>query len=173
MSAMRAFGRRSGEREKPCIPASQFRYTRKRKPPQSVRMCWGKTKEGSAGPVSRPKPEVMTTTATFRRRPRYWCPCLPTRRRTNGGQGARPTGSYWGAAGEQIDLVSGNLDFTLPLIQAKSRGGWGATFGLSYNSQLWRQDLAGTFEIGKNVGYGFGWRLQAGSITPVWYGGLL
>ena len=38
--------------------------------------------------------------------------------------GVRPTGAYWGAAGEQIDLLSGNLNFALPLIKAQSRGGW-------------------------------------------------
>ena len=31
--------------------------------------------------------------------------------------GVRPTGAYWGAAGEQIDLLSGNLNFALPLIR--------------------------------------------------------
>jgi hypothetical protein len=28
---------------------------------------------------------------------------------------------YWGAAGEQIDLLSRNLNFALPLIKAQSR----------------------------------------------------
>jgi len=35
--------------------------------------------------------------------------------------GVRPTGSYWGAAGEQIDVLSGNLNFALPLIKPQSR----------------------------------------------------
>jgi hypothetical protein len=48
----------------------------------------------------------------------------------------RSTGSYWGGAGEQIDLLSGNLNFTLPLVRAMGRGGWGVTFAASYNSQL-------------------------------------
>jgi hypothetical protein len=52
--------------------------------------------------------------------------------------GVRPAGAYWGAAGEQIDLLSGNLNFALALIKAQSRGGWSATFMLSYNSQMWR-----------------------------------
>ena len=81
--------------------------------------------------------------------------------------GVRPTGAYWGAAGEQIDLLSGNLNFALPLIKAQSRGGWGATFMLSYNSQMWRQDSGGTWKLGRDVGYGLGWSLQAGSIVPV------
>jgi len=47
----------------------------------------------------------------------------------------------WGAAGEQIDLMSGNLNFSLPIATAKSRGGWSANFMLSYNSQMWRKDV--------------------------------
>src|ERR1035437_3689213 len=31
--------------------------------------------------------------------------------------GVKSTGSYWGAAGEQIDLLSGNLNYSVPLIQ--------------------------------------------------------
>ena len=84
--------------------------------------------------------------------------------------GVRPTGAYWGAAGEQIDLLSGNLNFALPLIKTQSRGGWSATFMLSYNSQMWRQDSGGTWKLGKDVGYGLGWSLQAGSIVPVMLG---
>jgi hypothetical protein len=37
--------------------------------------------------------------------------------------GARPTGTYWGAGGEQLDMLSGNLNFTLPLLNAQGRGG--------------------------------------------------
>jgi RHS repeat-associated protein len=82
--------------------------------------------------------------------------------------GVRPTGAYWGAAGERIDLLSGNLNFTLPLLRAQGRGGSGVTFALSYNSQSWRRDPGGTWKLGRDVGYGFGWRLQAGSLTPYW-----
>jgi hypothetical protein len=82
--------------------------------------------------------------------------------------GVRPTGSYWGAAGENIDMRSGNLNYTAPLLKAMGRGGWGVTFALNYNSQLWRQDSGGTWKLGRDLGYGFGWRLQAGSITPFW-----
>ena len=80
--------------------------------------------------------------------------------------GVQPNGAYWGAAGEQIDMLSGNLNFSVPLIKAPSRGGWSASFALSYNSQSWRQDSGGTWKLGRDVGYGFGWKLQAGSITP-------
>ncbi len=82
--------------------------------------------------------------------------------------GVRPTGNYWGALGEQIDLLSGNLNFSVPMLRAQGRGGWGATFALSYNSQLWRKDPGGTWKLGRDVGYGFGWRLLAGSVTPSW-----
>jgi RHS repeat-associated protein len=82
--------------------------------------------------------------------------------------GVRPTGAYWGGAGERIDTRSGNLNYTLPLLRAMGRGGYGVSFALSYNSQLWRQDPGGTWKLGREVGYGFGWRLQAGSITPYW-----
>jgi hypothetical protein len=90
----------------------------------------------------------------------------PDQRRT----GVRSTGSYWGAAGEQIDLASGNLNFTIPLFTAKGRAGQGATFALSYNSQIWRQDAGGTWRLGDDVGYGLGWRLMAGCLAPVWLG---
>lgn len=82
--------------------------------------------------------------------------------------GVRPAGVYWGGAGEQLDMRSGNLNFSLPLLRAKGRGGRELPFVLSYNSQLWRRDSGGVWKIGKDVGYGFGWRLQAGSITPYW-----
>ena len=82
--------------------------------------------------------------------------------------GVRPDGAYWGAGGEQIDTRSGNLNFAIPLLKAMGRGGWGVTFALSYNSQLWRQDGSVTWKLGRDVGYGFGWRVQAGSLTPYW-----
>ncbi len=57
--------------------------------------------------------------------------------------GVRPTGSYWGAGGEQIDTLSGNLSYTIPLLTAMGRGGWSVPFALSYNSQIWRKDSGG------------------------------
>jgi hypothetical protein len=83
--------------------------------------------------------------------------------------GVRPTGTYWGSGGEQIDMRSGNLNFTIPMLKALSRGGGGVGFNLSYNSQNWRQDPGGTWQLGRDVGYGYGWRLQAGSLTPVYH----
>src|SRR5581483_2193361 len=82
--------------------------------------------------------------------------------------GVRSTGAYWGASGENIDVMSGNLNFTLPLVKAQARSGWGVGFNLNYNSQNWRYDTGGNWNFGGDVGYGFGWQLLAGSITPVY-----
>ena len=61
-----------------------------------------------------------------------------------------------------------NLNYALPVVQAKSRGGLTAKFALNYNSQMWRKDLAnnGNWYYGRDNGYGHGWRLMAGSILP-------
>jgi RHS repeat-associated protein len=82
--------------------------------------------------------------------------------------GSKSTGTYWGAAGEQIDLLSGNLNYSIPLIQAQGRAGMAATFALSYNSQIWRQTSSPntSWLLGRDVGYGLGWTLQLGSIAP-------
>ncbi len=44
--------------------------------------------------------------------------------------GVRPLGSYWGAGGEQIDMLSGNLNFSLPLASAMGRNGASLAFRL-------------------------------------------
>jgi hypothetical protein len=82
--------------------------------------------------------------------------------------GVRADGTYWGGGGEQIDVQSGNVNFTLPLFRAQGRGGRGVTFALNYNSQIWTKDNSGIWLHGQDVGYGMGWRLLAGSITPVY-----
>ncbi len=85
--------------------------------------------------------------------------------------GVRPLGTYWGGLGEQIDLQSGNVNYSMPLFKAQSRGGWGVTFALSYNSQNWRRDTAGTartWNHGRDIGYGYGWRFLAGALTPLY-----
>ena len=81
--------------------------------------------------------------------------------------GVRPTGAYWGAGNEEIDVMSGNVNFTTPLINAMQRGGASVGFNLTYNSQNWRQDSGGAWQFGIDTGYGFGWQLMAGSLTPV------
>lgn len=86
--------------------------------------------------------------------------------------GVRPASSYWGAAGENIDLLSDNLNFSIPLIKALSRANWSVSFALSYNSQMWRQDSSqNVWLLGEDMGLGLGWTLQAGSILPMWYNG--
>src|SRR5581483_8449706 len=82
--------------------------------------------------------------------------------------GVRSDGAYWGASGEQMDMRSGNLNYSVPLLKALGRGNWGISFALSYNSQNWRQDPGGTWQLGDDVGYGYGWKLLAGSLTPVY-----
>ena len=71
--------------------------------------------------------------------------------------GLRSNGAYWGSAGEQVDLLSGNLNFSVPLFKAVGRGGWGVTFALSYNSQLWRSngpaDDQRAWLLGGDTGY--------------------
>ena len=49
--------------------------------------------------------------------------------------GVRTAGSYWGAGGEQIDLLSGNLNISIPIVTAQARGGWSARgFQRTFNS---------------------------------------
>ena len=65
-------------------------------------------------------------------------------------------------------MLSGNLSYSLPLLKAQGRNGWGVPFALSYNSENWRKDPGGTWNLGRDVGFGYGWKLLAGSITPYW-----
>ena len=79
--------------------------------------------------------------------------------------GLRPTSTNWGGGGENINILSGNLNFSLPLLSAKGRGGMGLGIGLNYNSQNWREDAGGvTWNYGRDIGYGYGFRIGAGSI---------
>ena len=78
--------------------------------------------------------------------------------------GVRPTGSYWGGGGENIDLQSGNLNYTQPILRLKARGNWSVPLNLNYNSLNWRQDSGGTWQLGADVGYGYGWKLMVGSL---------
>jgi hypothetical protein len=80
--------------------------------------------------------------------------------------GVRASGSYWGGQGEQIDLRSGNLNFSYPLLTVVNRT-LSLPLGISYNSQNWRKDGNNTnWNLGFDTGYGYGWQLQFGSITP-------
>lgn len=82
--------------------------------------------------------------------------------------GIRPFGSYWGGGGESIDMRSGNVNYTLGMLRAQSRHGLSMGFALSYDSQIWRYGDGQSWSTGFDVGYGFGWKLQAGSIYPVY-----
>ena len=75
--------------------------------------------------------------------------------------GVRPTGAYWGGTNENIDVLSGNLNYTVPLLKAQARGGVSVSFNLVYNAQNWRQDSGGVWIYDGDVGYGFGWQLLA------------
>lgn len=78
--------------------------------------------------------------------------------------GIRPTGTYWGGTGEQVDVLFGNLNYSLPLIAAQGRG-WTVPLTLSYNSQNWVQDASGyNWQFGNDNGFGYGWNLQVGVI---------
>ena len=55
----------------------------------------------------------------------------------------------------------------MPLVKAMGHGGWSVGFNLTYNSQNWRQDPGGTWQLGEDVGYGYGWKLLAGSLLPL------
>ena len=82
--------------------------------------------------------------------------------------GIHSLSSQWGAMGESIDMRSMNLNFSIPLLKPMGRNGLSVPLGLSYNSQLWRRDNGTSYKTGADVGYGFGWRLMAGSVTPIW-----
>jgi RHS repeat-associated protein len=80
--------------------------------------------------------------------------------------GVQKNGSYWGGGGEQIDTLSGNLNFSIPVVTAQGRTSWKVPLVLSYNSQNWRQDGTVNWQLGAEVGYGYGWSMGIGSITP-------
>ncbi|MGD1097747.1 MAG: hypothetical protein ABSB35_37885, partial [Bryobacteraceae bacterium] len=54
--------------------------------------------------------------------------------------GVASTGAYWGAGNEEIDVMSGNVNFSAPILTAMQRNSASVAFKLSYNSQNWRQD---------------------------------
>jgi len=68
-------------------------------------------------------------------------------------------------------MRSGNLNYTMGLLKAQSRDGLSMGFALNYNSQTWRYGDGMTWNVGTDVGYGYGFKLLAGSIYPVYNGG--
>ena len=85
--------------------------------------------------------------------------------------GVRPLGSYWGGGGENIDMRSGNVNYTMGMLRAQGRAGLAIGLALSYNSQVWRYGDGMSWNLGTDVGYGYGWKLMAGSIFPVYASG--
>jgi YD repeat-containing protein len=74
----------------------------------------------------------------------------------------------WGGTGENIDVRSGNLNYTIPLVKPVGLGGLSVPINLSYNSQFWRQESGTTWRLLNPTGNGVGWMVQAGSLTPVY-----
>jgi len=48
------------------------------------------------------------------------------------------------------------------------RAAAGASPSISTNSQNWRLDPGGAWQRGRDIGYGYGRKLQAGALTPVY-----
>ena len=64
-------------------------------------------------------------------------------------------------------MFSGNLNVTLPFSRPWDAMARVVTVSLSYNSQIWRF-IDPNWMLGRDVGYGFGWRFMAGSLIPDW-----
>jgi hypothetical protein len=62
--------------------------------------------------------------------------------------GVKPLGTYWGGGQEQIDMVSGNLNYTIPLLTAQGRS-FTVPISLSYNAQNWRMMQAACGKQGR------------------------
>lgn len=75
--------------------------------------------------------------------------------------------STWGAGGESIDLLSGNLHYTYPLLTATGRNGYSVPLVLSYDSQNWQEQSSVITHTGRNLGFGYGWKMQFGSVRAV------
>lgn len=75
--------------------------------------------------------------------------------------------STWGSAGESIDLLSGNVHHTYPLLTATGRGGYSVPLVLSYDAQNWMEESSVVSHFGSNRGAGYGWKIQFGSIRAV------
>ena len=84
--------------------------------------------------------------------------------------GLSPTAATWGALGANVDLLSGNVNYNLPLLKAQARGGWGVTFALNHDTQTWKKEGSQVWKYGLDVGYGYGWRLLAGRVMRYFSG---
>ena len=70
-------------------------------------------------------------------------------------RGIHPNGTYWGHGEEKIDLLSGNLSFSIPLLHAQSRGA-NTLLRCSYNSH-------GADSEGQPLAHG--WSLLIGALS--------
>ena len=81
--------------------------------------------------------------------------------------GLRPNGvgAYWGGGSEQIDVLSGNLNYSIPLFDVGGRG-INVKLKCSYNSQQWERANSTVIVHGQDTGVGYGWIIQLGCIVP-------
>ena len=61
-----------------------------------------------------------------------------------------------------------HLNYSIPVAAPQLRTAGAIPFSLPYNSQNWRRDNGTVTKLGGDIGFGWGWRMQAGSLTPVW-----
>jgi YD repeat-containing protein len=84
--------------------------------------------------------------------------------------GLPPNVPTYGALGASINLLSGNVNFNLPLLRAQARGGWSVGFSLNHDTQTWRKVGSKVWKYGVDTGYGYGWKLLAGSVMRYFSG---
>jgi hypothetical protein len=84
--------------------------------------------------------------------------------------GLPPTAPTYGALGANINLLSGNVNYNMPLLRAQARGGWSVGFSLNHDTQSWRKTGSQIWKHGVDTGYGFGWKLMAGSVMRYYKG---
>ncbi|GEM_PF-1575541 len=84
--------------------------------------------------------------------------------------GMPPNVPTFGAMGANVNLLSGNVNFNLPLLRAQARGGWSVGFALNHDTQSWRKVGSKVWKYGVDIGYGYGWKLMAGSVMRYFSG---
>jgi RHS repeat-associated protein len=90
------------------------------------------------------------------------------------GLGKSPLAAYYGSGPEVVNLESGNLVLSFPLIPIQGRtGGTSPGLQLVYNSQVWSRDASGVQYTAVDAGYGAGWSLWLGATYPVYASGVI
>jgi RHS repeat-associated protein len=90
------------------------------------------------------------------------------------GLGKSPLAAYYGSGPELVNLESGNLVLSFPLIPIQGRtGGTSPGLQLVYNSQVWSRDASGVQYTAVDGGYGAGWSLWLGAMYPVYAAGVI